>query len=72
MKQQMQRSDLAIHDVSLYKSNGTGEMEAFFRHRGLDREPSSLASSLAGTLLFVPCFSLKSVIALEAGGPARP
>ena len=36
MKKQMQRSDLAIHDV-IIRSEG-GEMEAFFRHHGLDRE----------------------------------
>ena len=36
MKQQMQRSDLAIHDVVI-KSDG-GETDAFFRHHGLDQD----------------------------------
>ena len=36
MKQQMQRSDLAIHDV-IIKSDG-GETDAFFRHHGLDHD----------------------------------
>ena len=36
MKQQMQRSDLAIQDVS-FTSNSTGNKQVYFHHRDLDR-----------------------------------
>ena len=64
MKQQMQRSDLAIHDV-IIKSNG-GEMEAFFRHRGLDREVPLMSESEGTFWLFHALPQLH--MTLEAGG----
>ena len=50
MKQQMQRSDLAIHDV-IIRSDG-GEMDAFFRHHGLDREVPLMFESEGTSCLF--------------------
>ncbi|MCE2487324.1 MAG: AAA family ATPase [Desulfurellaceae bacterium] len=64
MKQQMQRSDLAIHDV-LIRSDG-GEMEAFFRHHGLDREVPLMSESTGTFCLF---HALPQIhMTLEAGG----
>ena len=64
MKQQMQRSDLAIHDVTI-RSDG-GEMDAFFRHHGLDREVPLMFESAGTSCLF---HALPQIhIALEAGG----
>ena len=64
MKQQMQRSDLAIHDV-IIRSNG-GEMEAFFRHHGLDREVPLMFESTGTFCLFHGLPQIQMV--LEAGG----
>ena len=64
MKQQMQRSDLAIHDV-IIRSNG-GEMEAFFRHHGLDREVPLMFESEGTSCLFHTLPQIHMV--LEAGG----
>ena len=50
MKQQMQRSDLAIHDV-IIRSDG-GETDAFFRHRGLDRDVPLMFESAGTSCLF--------------------
>lgn len=64
MKQQMQRSDLAIHDV-IIRSDG-GEMEAFFRHHGLDREVPLMSESTGTSFLF---HALPEIhMTLEAGG----
>ena len=64
MKQQMQRSDLAIHDV-IIRSDG-GEMEAFFRHHGLDREVPLMSESTGTFCLFHALPQLHTT--LEAGG----
>ena len=64
MKQQMQRSDLAIHDV-IIKSDG-GEMEAFFHHHGLDREVPLMSESTGTSCLFHALPEIHMV--LEAGG----
>ena len=64
MKQQMQRSDLAIHDV-IIRSDG-GEMDAFFRHHGLDREVPLMSESEGTSCLF---HALPEIhMTLEAGG----
>ena len=63
MKQQMQRSDLAIHDVVI-KSDG-GEMDAFFRHHGLDREVPLRFESEGTSCLFHALPQIHMV--LEAG-----
>ena len=63
MKQQMQRSDLAIHDV-IIRSDG-GETDAFFRHHGLDRDVPLRFESAGTSCLF---HALPQIhMALEAG-----